>query len=109
MHTYEHLINVTLNTCTLMHTHIIVFCIFLSIYHCQLLPMFSILSNIQVFERERLNGHYGTSTYVIGNTFSAVPYLLLISLIPGAIAYYLPGLHKELNTSYTLLSCYLFA
>jgi hypothetical protein len=59
-----------------------------------LLPMFSILSNIQVFERERLNGHYGTSTYVIGNTFSAVPYLLLISLIPGAIAYYPPGLQK---------------
>jgi hypothetical protein len=28
------------------------------------------------------------------NTFSVVPYLLLISLIPGAIAYYLPGLHK---------------
>jgi ABC-type multidrug transport system permease subunit len=56
--------------------------------------MFSTLSNIQVFERERLNGHYGTSTYVIGNTFSAVPYLLLISLIPGAIAYYPPGLQK---------------
>ncbi|KAJ6420772.1 hypothetical protein OIU84_028186 [Salix udensis] len=49
---------------------------------------------IQVFERERLNGHYGVTAFVFGNTFSSLPYLLLISLVPGAIAYYLPGLHK---------------
>ncbi len=49
---------------------------------------------VQVFERERLNGHYGTSAFVIGNSVSSIPYLLVISLIHGAITYYLPGLHK---------------
>ncbi|KAH1215467.1 ABC transporter G family member 11 [Glycine max] len=48
----------------------------------------------EVFERERLNGHYGVTAFLIGNIFSAVPYMLLISLIPGGIAYYLCGMHK---------------
>ncbi|KAK7819890.1 abc transporter g family member 11 [Quercus suber] len=48
-----------------------------------------------IFERERLNGHYGTGAFVIGNTFSALPFLLVISLIPGAIAYYPPGLQRD--------------
>ncbi|KAK7852117.1 abc transporter g family member 11 [Quercus suber] len=51
-------------------------------------------ASIQVFDRERLNGHYGTAAFIISNSFSAVPYLLLISLIPGAIAYYPSGLQK---------------
>ena len=49
----------------------------------------------QIFGRERLNGHYGVGAYVIGNTFSSIPYLLIISLLPGAIAYYLVGLQKS--------------
>ena len=49
----------------------------------------------QIFGRERLNGHYGVSAYVIGNMFSSLPYLLIISLLPGAIAYYLVGLQKS--------------
>lgn len=49
---------------------------------------------MQVFERERLNGHYGATAFTFGNTFSAVPYLVLISLIPGAIVYFPPGLQK---------------
>ncbi|AES90628.1 putative xenobiotic-transporting ATPase [Medicago truncatula] len=54
----------------------------------------SYVEDMKVFERERLNGHYGVTAYVIGNTLSAIPYLLMISLIPGAIAYYPPGLQK---------------
>lgn len=50
--------------------------------------------SIQIFQRERLNGHYGVGAYVIGNTFSSIPYLLINSLIPGAIAYYLVGLQR---------------
>ena len=42
-----------------------------------------------------MNGHYGVGAYVIGNTFSSIPYLLIISLLPGAIAYYLVGLQKS--------------
>lgn len=33
----------------------------------------------------------------MGNTFSSLPYLLIISLIPGAIAYYLVGLQKSVD------------
>ncbi|KAJ7968246.1 ABC transporter G family member 11-like [Quillaja saponaria] len=57
----------------------------------------SFVEDMKVFYRERLNGHYGATAFVIGNTCSALPYLLLISLIPGAITYYLPGLHKGLE------------
>ncbi|KAE8009213.1 hypothetical protein FH972_005662 [Carpinus fangiana] len=68
----------------------------------------SFVEDMKVFGRERLNGHYGTSAFVIGNTFSAIPYLLLISLIPGAIAYYLPGLHKGAE-HFIYFACVLFA
>nr|POF20901.1 abc transporter g family member 11 [Quercus suber] len=54
----------------------------------------SFVEDMKVFDRERLNGHYGTAAFIISNSFSAVPYLLLISLIPGAIAYYPSGLQK---------------
>ncbi|KAI3910063.1 hypothetical protein MKW92_042017, partial [Papaver armeniacum] len=47
-----------------------------------------------IFGRERLNGHYGVAAFVVGNTLSSIPYLLMISLIPGALAYYLVDLHK---------------
>ncbi|RVW78348.1 ABC transporter G family member 11 [Vitis vinifera] len=54
----------------------------------------SFVEDMKVFGRERLNGHYGSSAFIVGNTLSSVPYLLLISLIPGVIAYYLTGLQK---------------
>ncbi|CAN1288604.1 ABC transporter G family member 1 [Linum perenne] len=50
--------------------------------------------SIQIFGRERLNGHYGVGAFVIGNTISSIPYLFLISLIPGSIAYFLVGLQR---------------
>ncbi|KAK7860071.1 abc transporter g family member 11 [Quercus suber] len=55
----------------------------------------SFVEDMKIFERERLNGHYGVGAYVIGNTLSSIPYLLIISLIPGAIAYFLVGLQKS--------------
>ncbi|KAL3721765.1 hypothetical protein ACJRO7_034152 [Eucalyptus globulus] len=55
----------------------------------------SFVEDMKVFGRERLNGHYSIVAFVIGNTFSSIPYLLIISLIPGAIAYYLVGLQKS--------------
>ncbi|XVF15235.1 hypothetical protein REPUB_Repub09cG0133300 [Reevesia pubescens] len=55
----------------------------------------SFVEDMKIFERERLNGHYGVGAFVIGNTFSSIPYLFMISLIPGAIAYYLVGLQKS--------------
>lgn len=54
----------------------------------------SFIEDMKVFERERLNGHYGVGPYVIGNTLSSMPFVFLISLIPGTLAYYLAGLQK---------------
>ncbi|KAI3906692.1 hypothetical protein MKW92_011490, partial [Papaver armeniacum] len=57
----------------------------------------SFVEDMMIFGRERLNGHYGVAAFVVGNTLSSIPYLLLISIIPGAIAYYLVGLHKGVD------------
>ncbi|CAJ2678128.1 unnamed protein product [Trifolium pratense] len=54
----------------------------------------SFVEDMKVFERERLNGHYGVSAFTIGNTLSSIPFLLLMSLIPGPLVYYLVGLHQ---------------
>ncbi|KAI3910061.1 hypothetical protein MKW92_042015 [Papaver armeniacum] len=54
----------------------------------------SFVEDMKIFGRERLNGHYGVAAFVVGNTLSSIPYLLMISLIPGALAYYLVDLHK---------------
>ncbi|XP_054778947.1 ABC transporter G family member 1-like isoform X1 [Prosopis cineraria] len=68
----------------------------------------SFVEDMKVFQRERLNGHYGVTTYVIGNTLSSIPCLLLVTLIPGAIAYYLPGLQKSAE-HFVCFCCILFA
>ncbi|KAJ1402225.1 P-loop containing nucleoside triphosphate hydrolase [Sesbania bispinosa] len=68
----------------------------------------SFVEDMKVFGRERLNGHYGVIAYVIGNTFSSIPYLFMVSLIPGAIAYYPPGLQKGFE-HFVYFICVLFA
>lgn len=48
---------------------------------------------LQVFQRERLNGHYGVAAFVIANTIAATPFLILITFISGTICYFMVGLH----------------
>ncbi|KAG6511031.1 hypothetical protein ZIOFF_029080 [Zingiber officinale] len=55
----------------------------------------SFVEDMKIFGRERLNGHYGATAFTIANTLSAAPYLALISVIPGALAYYLVGLRSS--------------
>ncbi|XP_031278032.1 ABC transporter G family member 11-like [Pistacia vera] len=57
----------------------------------------SFVEDMKIFGRERLNGHYGVAAFVISNSVSSVPYLLIISLIPGAISYFLVGLQKDFD------------
>ncbi|KAK1293662.1 ABC transporter G family member 11 [Acorus calamus] len=57
----------------------------------------SFVEDMKIFQRERLNGHYGATSFVIGNTLSSTPYLALISIVPGAMAYYLVGLQKNFD------------
>ncbi len=54
---------------------------------------FSILLVLQVFSRERLNGHYGVAAFVIGNSLSSLPFLFLISVVSGSIVYFMVQLH----------------
>ncbi|KAL4392540.1 hypothetical protein S245_010899 [Arachis hypogaea] len=68
----------------------------------------SFVEDMKVFERERLNGHYGVSAFVIGNTLSAIPFVLIVSFIPGAIAYYLPGLQSGYD-HFLYFICVLFS
>ena len=46
-----------------------------------------------MFQRERLNGHYGVSAFVISNTISAMPFLMLITFLSGTVCYFMVGLH----------------
>ncbi|KAL5197860.1 hypothetical protein ABZP36_001372, partial [Zizania latifolia] len=57
----------------------------------------SFVEDMKVFRKERLSGHYGATEFVISNTLSSIPYLGLISIIPGAIAYYLTGLQRGID------------
>ncbi|MED6211662.1 ATP-binding cassette sub- G member 1 [Stylosanthes scabra] len=68
----------------------------------------SFVEVMKVFQRERLNGHYGVVAFVIGNTVSSVPYLVLVSVIPGAIAYYLPHLQRGFD-HFVYFICVLFS
>lgn len=51
----------------------------------------------QVFTRERLNGHYGVGAFVVGNTVSSIPFLLLIALVSTSIFYFMVGLHPGIE------------
>ncbi|KAF3787715.1 ABC transporter G family member 11 [Nymphaea thermarum] len=53
----------------------------------------SFVEDMKVFQRERLNGHYGVLPFVISNTLSAVPYLLLITVASGTICYFMVRFH----------------
>lgn len=67
----------------------------------------SFVEEMKIFRRERLNGHYGVSEFVISNWLSATPYLILIAVVPGAIAYYLSGLKRRVDhfMYFTLVLC----
>lgn len=53
----------------------------------------SFVEDMKVFQRERLNGHYGVTAFVISNTISAMPFLILITFLSGTICYFMVRLH----------------
>uniref|UniRef100_A0A0D9WXR6 ABC transporter domain-containing protein n=1 Tax=Leersia perrieri TaxID=77586 RepID=A0A0D9WXR6_9ORYZ len=57
----------------------------------------SFVEDMKIYRKERLSGHYGAAEFVISNTISSIPYLALISIVPGAIAYYLTGLQRGVD------------
>lgn len=55
--------------------------------------LLNLISIVQVFQRERLNGHYGVLAFVISNTLSAMPFLILITFVSGTLCYFMVRLH----------------
>ncbi|MCO5579451.1 hypothetical protein L7F22_033306 [Adiantum nelumboides] len=55
------------------------------------------IEELKVFDRERLNGHYGVASFFVANTLASGPFLLMIATIPGSIAYFLAGLHAGVD------------
>ncbi|XBJ24176.1 hypothetical protein VPH35_002116 [Triticum aestivum] len=53
----------------------------------------SFVEDMKVFQRERLNGHYGVLAFVISNTLSAMPFLILITFLSGTLCYFMVRLH----------------
>uniref|UniRef100_M1B8D1 ATP-binding cassette transporter n=1 Tax=Solanum tuberosum TaxID=4113 RepID=M1B8D1_SOLTU len=51
------------------------------------------LELFQVFQRERMNGHYGVFAFVVSNTLSAMPFLILITFLSGTVCYFMVQLH----------------
>ncbi|XP_038974878.1 ABC transporter G family member 1-like isoform X2 [Phoenix dactylifera] len=57
----------------------------------------SFTEEMKIFQRERLNGHYGVTAFMISNMLSSAPYIALVSVIPAAMAYYLIGLQSGVD------------
>ncbi|PHT53893.1 ABC transporter G family member 11 [Capsicum baccatum] len=53
----------------------------------------SFVEDMKVFQRERMNGHYGVSAFVVSNTLSAMPFLILITFLSGTVCYFMVRLH----------------
>lgn len=62
---------------------------------------------VQVFNRERLNGHYGVVAFVIGNSLSSLPFLFLIAVVSSIIVYFMAQLHPGFeHFAYFVLSLF---
>ncbi|XP_049394389.1 ABC transporter G family member 11-like [Solanum stenotomum] len=53
----------------------------------------SFVEDMKVFQRERMNGHYGVFAFVVSNTLSAMPFLILITFLSGTVCYFMVRLH----------------
>ncbi|KAG6422207.1 hypothetical protein SASPL_118772 [Salvia splendens] len=54
----------------------------------------SFVEDMKVFQRERLNGHYGAAAFVVSNTLSAIPYLIVMNVMTATICYFMVGFHS---------------
>lgn len=50
--------------------------------------------DMKVFIRERLNGYYGVGSFVVANTLSSAPFILLIALLSTVSVYFLSNLNS---------------
>ncbi|KAL6284412.1 hypothetical protein ACE6H2_015341 [Prunus campanulata] len=57
----------------------------------------SFIEEMKVFYRERLNGYYGVSVFIISNFLSSFPFLAVVTLTSGTITYYLVKFRTEFS------------
>jgi hypothetical protein len=50
---------------------------------------------LQIFLKERLNGYYGVSQFVVSNTLAAIPFIFLITVVSTVSVYYLAALNTD--------------
>ncbi|XP_020703545.1 ABC transporter G family member 11-like [Dendrobium catenatum] len=55
----------------------------------------SFVEDLKIFYREQLNGHYSVVAFTISNSLSSMPFLLLITLIPATISYFMSDLQRD--------------
>ncbi|KAJ7547414.1 hypothetical protein O6H91_08G084900 [Diphasiastrum complanatum] len=67
----------------------------------------SFTEDMKVFHHERLNGHYGVAIFILANTLSSLPFLILIAILSSAVAYNMAGLHPGLDRFVYFASCLL--
>lgn len=59
----------------------------------------------QVFLRERLNGYYGVSSFVVANTVSSAPFIFAISLVSTIAVYFLANLNHDGDRFFYFVIC----
>jgi hypothetical protein len=52
---------------------------------------------VQVFYKERLNGYYGISVYILSNFLSSFPFVAVMSFATGSITYYMVKFRSEFS------------
>lgn len=52
---------------------------------------------MQVFYKERLNGYYGISVYILSNFLSSFPFVAVMSIATGTITYYMVKFRPEFS------------
>lgn len=59
--------------------------------------LISVLVNLQIFVSEDSNQHSGALVFLLGQLFSSIPFLFLISISSSLVFYFLIGLHDEFS------------
>ncbi|XP_022995034.1 ABC transporter G family member 15-like [Cucurbita maxima] len=57
----------------------------------------SFIEEMKMFYRERLNGYYGVTVFILSNFLSSFPFLVLISVASGTITFYMVKYRPEFS------------
>lgn len=61
---------------------------------------------MKVFIRERLNGYYTPSSFVVANTLASSPFILLIAVVSTVCVYFIAGLRLGSAVVYFILNLF---